>query len=186
MGESKMTNKNYVIQRKDVNVGTLVLTSEIERWKGINYDTLKKGDMVIGAYQKCRSMLFKIDENLFTNDLLFDSPSYPILGITSDEYCLSLNGRNHYIISKSWNLEELLGALGYTKELTYGDIKDIRRLLFNARSKEYILRKRKRIYEQYKECFSKTRDKTLLETHFDFAKCNSFRPTEELVRKLKK
>ena len=181
-----MLNRNEFANRKDLKVGKLVLTSEIYPWNGKEYNDLKKGDLVIGCSKKCRSILFETDHYNFARDLLYKSEHYPILGITAKEYLQGLDGEENYIISKHWNLEELLKFLGYKERINRKDLLDIRRELFDAHNQYHAFYLPSFVYYQYKECLEELRDKTLIEARFNIFKCDSFKPREELVRKLSK
>lgn len=67
-----------------------------------------------------------------SNDLLYQSPSYPVLNVSDDELCLSI-GENKIVIKDACNLNELLEYFGYKKELTYEDIIELRRTFFTGR-----------------------------------------------------
>jgi len=51
--------------------------------------------------------LFVPNEEKESNDLLYRSPSYPILNITDDDTCLNL-GEKSIVIKDATNLAELL------------------------------------------------------------------------------
>ena len=88
-----MRSKNYVVKRKDIYVGSVVKTDRIVR---LEYDDLltNKGQLDTGAWIHLRTMLFVPDQNSFSNDLLYDTESYPVLNITDDNFCYNLNGEN--------------------------------------------------------------------------------------------
>lgn len=77
-------------------------------------------------------MLFIPNEEKLSNDLLYQSPSYPILNVTDDETCLSL-GKKSIVIKDACNLAALLEYFGYNKDLTFEDIMRIRKIFFTGR-----------------------------------------------------
>lgn len=76
-----------------------------------------------------RTMLFILDESLHANDLLYDSPHYPILNISPNEDCLN---SSICILHNTYQIGEVLKYFGYPEELNYDDIVKIRRTLFNC------------------------------------------------------
>lgn len=123
-----MENKNYKVCRDDIYVGRVIRTDGI-------YFTAKSSEkqkVTTSAYISYRSILFIPDENKLSNDLLYKSPSYPILNITDDEECLKLNG-DIKVIKYAYNLSSLLQYFGYEKELTFDDIMKIRKTFFTGK-----------------------------------------------------
>lgn len=125
-----MRSKNYVVKRKDIYVGSVVKTDRIVR---LEYDDLltNKGQLDTGAWIHLRTMLFVPDQNSFSNDLLYDTESYPVLNITNDNFCYNLNGEN-IVIKDICNLDRLLEYYGYDEELTYEDIVRIKLMFFSG------------------------------------------------------
>ena len=77
-------------------------------------------------------MLFTPDENSYSSDLLYNSPAYPILNVTSDDICLNL-GENSTVIKDACNLGALLKYFGFDENLTHEDIINIRKTFFTGR-----------------------------------------------------
>ena len=77
-----------------------------------------------------RTMLFTLDENKHANDLLYDSPHYPIFNISSNEDCL---GSPIGLTNNVYNLYNFLRFMKYSEsELGYEDILNIRKKYFNC------------------------------------------------------
>lgn len=77
-------------------------------------------------------MLFVPNEEELSNDLLYQSPSYPILNVTDDDTCLNLEERS-IVIKNACNLAPLLEYFNYNKDLTFEDIIKIRKTFFTGR-----------------------------------------------------
>lgn len=127
-----MENRNYRVKRNDVCVGEVIKTSDIYRYTGESelYD-LKQNNLYVHSWISCRSMLFVIDAERRATDLLYQSPTYPILNVTDDDVCLSL-GDGAIVIQDAHNLEMLLAYFGYGENLSYKDILRIRRKFFTG------------------------------------------------------
>lgn len=77
-----------------------------------------------------RTMLFTLDENNHANDLLYDSPHYPIFNISPNEDCLD---SPIALTNNVYNLYNFLRFMKYTEgELEYKDIQKIREKYFNC------------------------------------------------------
>jgi len=128
-----MENRNYKVNRDNIYVGEVVRSGEIYRWEG-DHDFLrtKPGQLAVGSWFTYRSMLFVPNEEKLSNDLLYRSPSYPILNITDDETCLGL-GQESIVIQDACNLAALLEYFGYSKDLSFEDIMRIRKTFFTGR-----------------------------------------------------
>lgn len=128
-----MENRRYKVCRDDIYVGEVVRTKNIYRYEGdTNFFRTKPGQLDTGSWFSCRSMLFVPDENKMSNDLLYRSPSYPVLNVTDDDICLGLQGTN-IVVKDACNLGVLLAYFGYKNELSYQDIVKIRRFFFTGR-----------------------------------------------------
>lgn len=124
-----MENKKYVVCRDNIYVGEVVSLGGIYRHE-IDEDLF--GKLSVGSWESYRSMLFVLNEDKLSNDLLYKSPNYPILNITDDETCLNLE-ENSIVIKDACNLAALLEYFGYKEELTYEDIMKIRKTFFTGR-----------------------------------------------------
>jgi len=128
-----MKNKKYVVSRDDIYVGEVVRTDSICRNEGDrNFFRIKPGQLYTGVWRSYRSMLFVPDEQKLSNDLLYNTPNYPILNVTDDETCLNL-GKKSIVLSDAYNLAVLLEYFGYKKDLSYEDIIKIHDTFFTGR-----------------------------------------------------
>lgn len=128
-----MENKKYLVCRDNIYVGEVVKAYNINRYE-LDVDLLEKKSILLdtGFWVSYRSMLFVTTDNKLSNDLLYNSPNYPILNVTDDEYCLNLE-KNSIVIRNACNLAILLQHFGYKEELTYEDIMKIRKTFFTGR-----------------------------------------------------
>lgn len=128
-----MENKNYIVCRDDIHVGEVVRIDKIYRYEGeSDFFKTKPGQLDTGPWMSYRSMLFVPNENKFADDLLYQTPIYPILNVTDDKICLNL-GKNSIVIKDACNLSELLEYFGYNKYLNFEDIMKIRKTFFTGR-----------------------------------------------------
>ena len=128
-----MENRKYKVSRDNIYVGEVVKTDEIYRYEGdSDFFRTKPGQLKTGSWFSYRSMLFVPNEEKLSNDLLYRSPSYPILNVTDDEICLGL-GEKSIVIKDACNLAALLEYFGYNKDLTFEDIMRIRKTFFTGR-----------------------------------------------------
>ncbi len=128
-----MENGKYTVNRDNIYVGKVVRTDRIYRHEGnAVFFHSKFGQLETGNWLSYRSMLFVPNEKKFSNDLLYQSPSYPILNITDDETCLNL-GEKSVVIKEACNLALLLEYFGYDKILNFEDILRIRKNFFNGK-----------------------------------------------------
>lgn len=128
-----MENRKYMVNRDNIYVGEVVRTNRIYRYEGdTDLFRTKPGQLSTGGRFPYRSMLFVPNEEKLSNDLLYRSPSYPILNVTDDETCLGL-GEKSIVIKDACNLAVLLEYFGYNKDLTFEDIMRIRKTFFTGR-----------------------------------------------------
>ena len=178
-----MKSERSVI-RDAVHVGQLIIARDLsflpekEDPTEVNY--------IIEDSMPCRSILFVIDKKRYARDILYDSPRYPIVGVTEDKYCVIEKGEEKAIIFSRWCLAELLSSLGYPSILTKKDIQRIRNTLFDSLASERLRILSGYLYERYRECIKTLRDKSLKEAFFDKNKTNSFKPIEEQILKRKR
>lgn len=128
-----MKNRGYKVSRANIFAGNLVKAESIYRHKG-DYEIfhIKTGQLITGNCYSYRSILFVPNEKKLANDLLYNSPSYPILNVTDDDICLGLN-KGSIVIKDACNLEALLKYFDYNKELTFEDIMRIRKTFFTGK-----------------------------------------------------
>lgn len=123
-----MENRCYKVCRDDIFVGSVVRTDGIYFYG----ESKNNSKLSTGSWIDYRSMLFVLDEKRLSNDLLYQSPSYPILNVTDNETCLNLS-RDIVVIKNACNLAPLLEYFGYKKELTFDDIMRIRKTFFTGK-----------------------------------------------------
>ena len=127
-----MKNRNYKVCRDNIYVGKVIKNDVVYRYDGyVNSGHTKPGQLTTGIYRSYRSMLFIPNEGKLANDLLYQSPTYPILNITDDNTCLGLE--NSIIIHDACNLATLLKYFKYEEELIYQDILSIRKKFFTGK-----------------------------------------------------
>lgn len=126
-----MQNKNYIVDRDSVHAGRIVKTDSLNRVpEGDDLTSRISGELDTYSYDIFRtSTLFVPNENNLFDDLLYNSPNYPILNLTDDAICQKRINESP-IINHACNLGLLLEHLGYKKELRYEDIVKIRKTFF--------------------------------------------------------
>lgn len=128
-----MENRNYKVCRDNIFVGEVAKTNKVYRTSddGLSFRT-KAGILTTSSWFSCRTMLFVPDEKKFANDLLYQSPHYPALNVTDDDYCLNL-GPDSIVVKDTFSMAPLLEYFGYSDELTYEDLIEIRKRFFTGR-----------------------------------------------------
>lgn len=125
-----MKNNEYTVLRNNIYVGEVIRPYNIYRYEGdIAFSKTKVGDLYADTCESYRSMLFVLDDNKLANDLLYDSPLYPVLNITDD---MKIND-NDIVIRNACNLAILLAYFNYGDVLSYNDIVRIRETFFSGR-----------------------------------------------------
>ena len=114
-----MKNKRYKIDRNKIWIGQVIMPNGIY---------VKDGSLNVESYSSLRSMLFTLNEENLANDLLYNSPNYPILNISNDSCCFN----SVIAVKDAYNLALLLEYFGYDNKLTYGDILRIKRKFFTG------------------------------------------------------
>lgn len=128
-----MKNRRYKVSRENIYVGEVVRTDSVYRYEGeTDFFRTKPGQLDVTSWYSYRSMLFVPNYENFANDLLYQSPNYPILNVTKDDTCLNL-GEKSIVIKDACNLAPLLKYFGYNEKLTFKDIMDIRKTFFTGR-----------------------------------------------------
>lgn len=125
-----MKTRKYIVDRDNVYVGKVIKASSVYRANSEGVYT-KPGNLYPTKYLEYRTMLFTPNENKLADDLLYDSPNYPILNITDPSICLSFIS-DSIAISNICNLSELLRYFKYDEKLSYHDILKIRKKFFAA------------------------------------------------------
>lgn len=147
-----MKINDYIVKREDIYVGVvsyidkekikvfptgiydfqLSTKEEIRRmFANRKYMLIPKEQLLYGNGSEVdgfkRSMLFVLDEKKCANDLLYDSPHYPIFNISSNDLCLNASiGLCNYI----YQMGEFLKVFDYGEYLTYDDIVEIKDKFF--------------------------------------------------------
>lgn len=75
-----------------------------------------------------RSMIFVLDEQNCANDLLYDSPNYPIFNISDKRLCMDARIA---ICNYVYQMGDFLNAFGYSEKLIYDDIYEIKNRFFD-------------------------------------------------------
>lgn len=147
-----MKSSDYIVNRKDIYVGVVsyVDKDKIKVFPNGIYDfTLISEDVVLRKFDNRkhlleskeqllygngsqidgfnRSMLFVLDEQKCANDLLYDSPHYPIFNISDKDLCIDATIA---ICNYAYNMENFLQVFGYDDKLVYDDIIDIKDKFF--------------------------------------------------------
>ncbi len=129
-----MENRNYRVNRDDVCIGRVAKINGVYREDEGTGLWIKAGELAPMGYpsqKNYRSMLFVPDENKYSNDLLYQSPSYPVLNMTDDDVFTNIK-EDTIVIEYYRSLALLLEYLGYDKTLTYEDIIRIKRIIFSG------------------------------------------------------
>ena len=111
-----------MIRRDNIYVGSVIECFEFNNY----YIDRKEQELEPLRYLVLRSILFQKNENDLASDLLYQSPNYPILGMTSEDIVL----QNSRVIYDAVSLEPLLRLCNYKEFLTYEEVEEIRRLFF--------------------------------------------------------
>lgn len=121
-----MKKGRYVISRDSIYIGTIIKTNR----KNIILDQ-NTGKLRVNSFEEIRNILFTPDSRGFAKDLLYSSPDYPILNMTSSNFLDSTN-EIVTLIHETYNLDKLLSYLGYYMYLEYKDIVEIRKNIFGG------------------------------------------------------
>lgn len=126
-----MENRKYKVCRDNIYVGEVIRTSCVYQRDVIGDKKDKMDRLDVYGWRSYRSILFTLTEDNLADDLLYDSPNYPILNISGDENCMYFDDRIT-LVKDAYNLSELLRYFGYNEELTYEDIIKIRKKFFSG------------------------------------------------------
>ncbi len=124
----------YVAKRKDVCAGSLLMpqAATIKVYDEKNneitehmFEDSEFPKVSVSCNLICRGMLFDVNENGLSNDLIYTTPTnYTIKGIEP-----KIDTKSDFIISNYVELEELLKYLKYGVDLTQKDLNQIYRKL---------------------------------------------------------
>lgn len=129
-----MENRNYEVNRDDVYIGRVAKINGVYREDDGTGLWIKAGELAPMGYPRhrnYRSMLFVPDGNNYANDLLYQSPNYPVLNMTDDDVFTNLK-EDTIVIEYYRSLASLLEYLEYDKTLTYEDIIRIKNTIFSG------------------------------------------------------
>lgn len=118
-----------IIDRDQIYVGEVISTNNMyaEVPNGENKKTIK-----VSSWYSYRSMLFVLNEKKFANDLLYQSPHYPVLNISDDDIFLDHRG-DIIVIKDACSLSALLKYFNYDQTLDFDDIVKIRNVFFTGK-----------------------------------------------------
>lgn len=122
-----METRKYTVDRDKIYVGSVFKTYNI--FNRYFFDVNNSSYLDFDSAKCYRSILFTLNENNFADDLLYNSPLYPVLNITDNNYCLDLP-KPSMLVTDEYPLGELLAYFGYGEELGYEDIVKIRETFF--------------------------------------------------------
>lgn len=147
-----MKSSDYIVSRDDIYVGVVsyvdkdkikVFPDGIYDFQFISEETIlrkfdnrkhllnTKEQLLYGNGSEIdrfnRSMLFVLDEQKCANDLLYDSPNYPIFNISDKDLCM--NARIA-ICNYVYKMGKFLKVFGYDEKLSYDDIIKIKDKFF--------------------------------------------------------
>ena len=126
-----MVNNN-TIKRDSVCIGQVVKLNTVK---------IKDNKFIPDIYSVYRSILFTIDDDGLSNDLIYDSPKYAVLNYTDNDIYWSnmLKDTKHrdfdlkIVVINTLNIGILLKKLGFSEQLTKSDIDYIKRVVFNKK-----------------------------------------------------
>ena len=119
-----MENNNYVVDRSSIYFGILVENKdEIHNLGDVG------NSYYPSIYKVYRPILFRLDENNCANDLLNNTPNYPVLG----HLPIHVFQKNKVMVIDSFCLGDLLEYRGYSELLDLSDVISIRNKIFTYR-----------------------------------------------------
>lgn len=142
-----MKSRRYEVERMNIYAGEVMKVGQIySNPIVISSARLNEKEVHASGTKKCRSILFTIDENNFSNDLLYNSPAYPILNMTECERYLDIisyggkdifyhadnSGSGIFVINNILELGSLLRYLGFDEQIDYKQMLEIRKLIFSG------------------------------------------------------
>lgn len=118
--------KDYRVCRDTVFAGAVIKPNSIMQ---------TNNGIFIPSYDKLRSTIFTINENGLAQDLLYNSPNYPVLGISKKE----LISKDEPLIYNSFSMAPLLNLYGFCNLLYYVDIITAKNIFFSGSFVEHNL-----------------------------------------------
>ena len=122
-----MNNCNYSVSIDNIYVGKVFKIYGSYNKSDVERDINKRS---YHSFQ--RHILVSVNEDGLANDLLYNSPEYPIMNITPDDLLVNKTGIDT-IIAEPYKISDLLKYLDYNDELTYQDILNIRKNIINKK-----------------------------------------------------
>lgn len=122
-----MKDRNYVISRDNVYAGRLLHA------KGM-YETYDHSRIYPMNFNICRSILFAINPDKTSSDLLYESGNYPVLNVTDNKVVkniISTSKDGAFVIDNVVNIGKLLEFYRYDEKLTYHEILHARNNIFS-------------------------------------------------------
>lgn len=117
-----MKTPNYQIKREQVFIGRVVKPTSR------NQIVLENGKLSIYQFTPYRSILFTLNEKKLADDLLYNSPEYPVLDFSSNGSCFNAE----IVIQEAYNLEPLLTFFQFPNTLTLEQIIMLRKHFFDG------------------------------------------------------
>lgn len=209
-----MKDKNYRVFRDDIYVGRVIVSEKVRPIhefgdNGTKENQIKKDSYLIAPmYYPYRTIFFTLDEDKKANDLLYNSPAYPVLNITDNSYFEEHKNETVVLIDDVIYMGEILKYFNYGLVLNYQDILGIKEMFFSgdfaqnhcevfgyrkvdstAKTPQFAFDGREKLPRRYFSTIPKLENHKLKEVlKGEYTKMNSFRPciSENKVRRLKK
>lgn len=208
-----MKDKHYKVFRDKLYIGRIVVTDKVRPVYDFNDHGIKEKEikedshLIAPSYYPYRTIFFTLDENNLANDLLYNSPAYPILNMTDNSYFEKHKDETITLVDDVVAIGPILKYFHYGLVLRYEDILYIKKVFFSGNYfKTYSeLFGYQKVTKENEETFTYVGNETFpheyfatiskLENHSlkdvlsgDYSKMNSFRPplNEHKVRRLKK
>lgn len=117
-----MTIPNYRVKKENIFIGRVVKPTSK------NQIVLESGKLSIYRFVPYRSILFTLDAENLANDLLYNSPKYPALNISSNDSCFN----SEIVIQEGYNLEPLLTFFQFPNYITLQEVITLRKHFFDG------------------------------------------------------
>lgn len=127
-----MENRKYKVCRDNIYVGRVIRTGCVYQQGTTSVSNESAGKLDVERWRSYRSILFTLNEDNLAEDLLYNSPNYPVLNISDDKKCMNFDERIT-LIKDAFNLSAMLKYYNYNEELTYEDIVEIRKRFFSSK-----------------------------------------------------
>lgn len=126
-----MKKTTYQVNRDQIYVGQVINNIDLSCYDKNPCLNLKNGELVLFPYVMAtyRSMLFVPTKDGLAQDLLYDSPNYPIVDISRNISCQY----SQFLIHDTYNLSHILKFYNYPEVLDERDIVKIRKRFFDGK-----------------------------------------------------